>query len=94
MDVVIDSFKDMLVFHSMYKHKKINGIIGSVGVVLFAIIITAAAATASTILESGIINVRRAQVIPVKIQYVILLTGLLIQLNHHGCYLFSTLHYR
>jgi hypothetical protein len=32
-----------LFFRSMYKHKKMNGIIGSVGMVLFAIIITVAA---------------------------------------------------
>ena len=45
----------------MYATKKMNGIISSVGVVLFAIIITTAAA--SIVLESGIINLSYAQVL-------------------------------
>ena len=46
----------------MYANKKRNVIISCVGIVLFAIIITAAAA-ASIVLESGIINVSYAQVL-------------------------------
>ena len=46
----------------MSKHKKMNKILSSAGIVLFAIIITAAAA-ASMILESGIINVSYAQLL-------------------------------
>jgi hypothetical protein len=46
----------------MYKHKKMNRILCSVGISLFAIITTAAAA-ASMVLESGIINVSHAQVL-------------------------------
>lgn len=45
----------------MYATKKMNGIIISVGVVLFAIVITTAAA--SIVLESGIINLSYAQVL-------------------------------
>ena len=45
----------------MSKHKKINRVINSAGIVLFAIIITEAAA--SMVLESGIINVSHAQVL-------------------------------
>ena len=46
----------------MYEHKKMNKILSSAGIVLFAIIITEAAA-ASMVLESGIINVSHAQVL-------------------------------
>jgi hypothetical protein len=46
----------------MPKHKKMNRVINSVGMVLFAIIIIGTAA-ASTVLESGIINVSHAQVL-------------------------------
>jgi hypothetical protein len=46
----------------MYANKKMNAIISYVGIVLFAIIITAVAA-ASIVLESGIINVSYAQVL-------------------------------
>ena len=46
----------------MSKHKKMNKILSSAGIVLFAIIITAAAA-ASMVLENGIINVSYAQVL-------------------------------
>src|SRR4026208_1304314 len=46
----------------MSKHKKMNKVINSVGMVLFAIIITGTAA-ASMVLESGIINVSHAQVL-------------------------------
>ena len=46
----------------MYKHKKMSKILSSAGIVLFAIIITGAAA-ASMVLESGIINVSHAQVL-------------------------------
>jgi hypothetical protein len=46
----------------MYKHKKMNKILSSVGIALFGIITTAAAA-ASIVLESGIINVSYAQVL-------------------------------
>jgi hypothetical protein len=46
----------------MYATKKMNGIINSVGMVLFAIIITTTAA-ASIVLESGIINLSYAQVL-------------------------------
>ena len=46
----------------MSKHKKMNKILSSAGIVLFAIIITAAAA-ASMVLESGIINVSYAQLL-------------------------------
>jgi hypothetical protein len=45
----------------MYATKKMNGIISSVGVVLFAIITTTAAV--SIVLESGIINLSYAQVL-------------------------------
>ena len=48
----------------MYKHKKMNIIIGSIGIVLlFTIIITTTTTTAAVriILESGIINVSHAQ---------------------------------
>jgi hypothetical protein len=46
----------------MYANKKMNRIISSVGVVLFAIITTGAAAV-SIVLESGIINVSHAQLL-------------------------------
>ena len=48
----------------MYEHKKINRVINSAGIVLFAIIIIITeAAAASMVLESGIINVSHAQVL-------------------------------
>jgi hypothetical protein len=48
----------------MSKHKKMNKILSSAGIVLFAIIIIiTAAAAASMVLESGIINVSYAQVL-------------------------------
>jgi hypothetical protein len=48
-------------FIVMCKHKKMNRIIGSIGIVLlFTIIITTTAAV-SIVLESGIINVSHAQ---------------------------------
>jgi hypothetical protein len=47
----------------MYTNKKMNLTISSIGIVLFAIIITAAAAAASIVLETGIINVSYAQVL-------------------------------
>jgi len=46
----------------MHKHKKMNRILSSTGIVLFAIIITGAAA-GSILLESGIINVSHAQLL-------------------------------
>jgi hypothetical protein len=46
----------------MHKHKKMNRILSSIGIVLFAIIITGAAA-GSILLESGIINVSHAQLL-------------------------------
>jgi hypothetical protein len=51
-------------FIVMYRHKKMNRIIGSIGkVLLFTIIITTTTTTAAVriILESGIINVSHAQ---------------------------------
>ena len=52
-------------FIVMYRHKKMNRIIGSIGIVLlFTIIITTTTTTTATvriILESGIINVSHAQ---------------------------------
>src|SRR6188472_2968299 len=45
----------------MPKHKKMNKILSSAGIVLFATIITGTAA--SMVLESGIINVSHAQVL-------------------------------
>ena len=47
----------------MSKHKKINRVINSAGIILFAIIIITEAAAASMVLESGIINVSHAQVL-------------------------------
>ena len=47
----------------MYEHKKINRVINSAGIVLFAIIIIITEAAASMVLESGIINVSHAQVL-------------------------------
>ena len=47
----------------MYKHKKINRVINSAGIVLFAIIIIITEAAAAMVLESGIINVSHAQVL-------------------------------
>jgi hypothetical protein len=49
-------------FIVMCKHKKMNRIIGSIGIVLlFTIIITTTTAAFSIVLESGIINVSHAQ---------------------------------
>jgi hypothetical protein len=49
-------------FIVMYKHKKMNRIIGSIRIVLlFTIIITTTTAAVSIVLESGIINVSHAQ---------------------------------
>jgi hypothetical protein len=49
-------------FIVMYKNKKMNRIIGSIGIVLlFTIIITTTTAAVSIVLESGIINVSHAQ---------------------------------
>ena len=45
----------------MLKHKKMNKILSSAGIVLFATIITGTAA--SMVLESGIINISHAQVL-------------------------------
>jgi hypothetical protein len=47
----------------MSEHKKMNKILSSAGIVLFAIIIITAAAAASMVSESGIINVSYAQVL-------------------------------
>src|SRR5437763_10366655 len=46
----------------MPKHKKVNKILSSIGIVLFVIIIIGAAA-ASMVLESGIMNVSHAQLL-------------------------------